>query len=698
MRSTTHIFTLAIALPLLNAMVGAEEWKPVVCVPGDLPLELTYRVEEAIDDFDSPSINWTAVLGGQNAKCSLTHVPQGGRNRQAALRVDYNFVGKEGLEYLQIRKPFEIAERGLSFGFWLKHDGSNFPIRARIVDSSGETHQVDLACSKTDKWQFVAGGFDGPSTSWGGDGNRRLDYPCRFDGITLDRPQRGFAERGNMWIDGVALLRPRKPDRSLVVEAVGVPFGHVYDVGHSITLRAKGNGKAIRWRVRDYWDTVLVEGTGAGEGSTIQFTVDRPGYFACHIELLRDATPMEVQEFRCAALPKGAESARSDFVGVCSHFGQNNYPLPSMDLMRSYGIDQFRDEISWRSFERRPGEYVMPAHAAAYLERAAELHMRPLIIFDYSNPLYDKDGFPNSPAAITAFGRYAVELARQTRDVVGMFEVWNEWVGGCGMGGRPGDNSPEAYGRLLKPTYSQFKKAFPDLTLVGIGGEYGTDCAENVVRALSTAGGDSMDAWSIHPYRYPRSSEQTDLVEEILEIAGRAGKAGANQPLWITEIGWPTHRGSRGSDERTQARYCVRSLTLLQSTGIVKKVFWYDFKDDGTKRDYNEHNFGLIRHQSYHCAPKPAVVALSVFIRLTGQAEFLDLQHDTGRYAARYRRPDGTDVMVVWAERGVGQISVSGRIDRQVDIMGESSPGSDVKKLTEDPVYLMGKELKVEFQ
>ena len=49
----------------------------------------------------------------------------------------------------------------------------------------------------------------------------------------------------------------------------------------------------------------------------------------------------------------------------------------------------------------------------------------------------DRGGFPNSPEAIAGFANYAVELARQTRGQVAMFEVWNEWVGGCGMTGRP---------------------------------------------------------------------------------------------------------------------------------------------------------------------------------------------------------------------------------------------------------------------
>ncbi len=480
-----------------------------------------------------------------------------------------------------------------------------------------------------------------------------------------------------------------------MVDSHNAPFGHLYAVGQSVSLRAKGDGDFIRWQVRDYWRHSLAEGEGAGEGSSIQFVLNRSGYFSCRIELLRAGQAAEIQEFCCAALPDGAESARTDFVGVCSHYGQNNYPLPSMNLMRSYGIDQFRDEIAWRSFERRPDEYVMPAHASEYLQRASELSMRPLIIFDYSNPNYDGDGFPNSPEAIAAFGRYAVELARQTRGTVKMFEVWNEWVGGCGMGNRPGNHSPEAYGRLLKPTYAAVKQAFPHVTIVGIGGEYGTHCADNVVGALSTAGAESMDAWSIHPYRYPRPLEQSELVDEVRRIADRVAETGATQSAWITEIGWPTHRTSGGSSERDQARYCVRSLALLQSTGRVQKVFWYDFKDDGTRRDYNEHNFGLIRHQTYHCAPKPGVVAPSAFIRMTGDASFVDLTEQNGCYAARYRRPDGIDVLVAWAQNDSRPITVTGHVQSQVDIMGVEKAAAGTVDLTEDPVYLIGRNLEI---
>jgi hypothetical protein len=364
--------------------------------------------------------------------------------------------------------------------------------------------------------------------------------------------------------------------------------------------------------------------------------------------------------------------------------------------MRNYGIDQFRDEISWGSFERERGVYKLPPHAQEYLGHARKLNMRPLIIYDYSNRLYDEGGYPNSREAIDAFANYAVELTRQTSDTVRMFEIWNEWIGGCGMSGRPGKHGPEEYGRLQKATYEAVKKSFPEVTVVGIGGEYGKECAENIVSALEVAGSDSMDAWSIHPYRYPREPESSELAAEVRSIASAVRKTGAEQPAWITEIGWPTHRTARGVSETAQATYCVRSLILLESTGVVEKVFWYDFKDDGTRRDYNEHNFGLVRHQSYNCAPKPGVVALSTLIRLTGGAEFQKLEQHGSLHVARYRRPGGQQVAVAWVTEGTAQVEWSGDIEAVVDLVGGEREVAAANQVGSQPVYVLGRHLRCE--
>jgi hypothetical protein len=669
-------------------------WEAIECLAADLPPEELFETVRAVDDFEAESLKWTAERGVQNAQSTVNRDLSERHGGRAALRVDYDFVGKKDYEYIQVNGKAEFAQPGLGFGFWLKHDGTPFVLRLRFTDISGECHQTELLYSAKPGWQYVAGTLDGPSTSWGGDGNHRKDYPCKLAGICIDRPKVGFVGKGSLWIDDAAVVRPRpKETRALKVEVRGRRFGNLYSVGDSVALRAGGPGDRIRWSVVDAFDRPLAEGAGAATNTEAAFPLARPGWFCCKLELLAGGRAVAAQLFPCAALPGGAEIAPSDFLGMCSHFGQNAYPLESMALMRRYGIDQFRDEVSWGSYETQKGRLAMPGYAAAYLKRAAELKMRPLIIFDYANRFYDQGGYPNSPEAIAAFAAYAVDLARQTRGTVGMFEIWNEWVGGCGMNGRPGAHDGEAYGRLLKPTYEAVKKAFPDLTVVGIGGEYGPKCADNILGALKTAGPKSMDAWSIHPYRYPRPPEESDLVGEVGRIAGRVAEAGAMRKAWITEIGYPTHRTSGGSDLQAQARHAVRTLALLQFMRGVEKVFWYDFKDDGLTREYNEHNFGVVYHQRFDCAPKPAIVAMSAFIRLTAGAKPVELKHQAARYTMKYRRADGSDLLLLWTTAGEIKVNPSGHELQAHDLMGAPLPDPASITVNPNPVYVSGREI-----
>jgi len=676
-----------------RAAAGETAWERVPCVPGDLPTEALFETIQVVDDFSAEKTAWIALRTDQNAIATVERDTEEKHEGRATLRVDYEFVGKPDLEYIQITRPLDLPERGVSIGFWLKHDGRPFPIRMRVADASGETHQIDLFAATKPGWQFVAGDLTGQTHSWGGDRNHRLDYPCKFAGLCIDRTEKGFKSKGRFWIADVASIRARKTAATLQVETTGKRFGNLYAPGETVALRAQGKGEAIRWSVRDFWGAQFESGQGAATGVEFSFKLPRPGYFLCELALMDGTRVAELQEFRCAAIPEDAATARSNFFGVCTHFGQQNYPLDCLELMSRYGIDQFRDEICWRAVEAEKGKHVLPPYADAYTARADRLKMRPLIIYNYNNPHYDKDGFPNSSEAIEGFAKYAVELTRALKGRVNNFEVWNEWVGGCGMKNRPGDHSPAAYGHVLKATYAAVKKEFPDVTVVGIGGEYGPRCAQNVVDMIGTAGAGSMDAFSIHPYRYPRSPEESDLVGEVTSIADRAGAAGATKKVWITEIGYPTHRTSGGSEETAQAWHGVRTLVLLQSTGVVEKVYWYDLKDDGSNRAYNEHNFGLIRHQQFNCAPKPGVVAMSVFIRMTCATTFTGLKKQGDIYAATYRRADGSEVLVVWTTGEARAVKVTGKVNVAVDLMGAPMDTASGLKASVAPIYLTGEKL-----
>jgi hypothetical protein len=688
---------IGLMIATIAAAHGQGSWQSAQCVPADPTPDLLFDVVVPVEGFENYSGGWAAVEGGQMAKATVKQDMAEHHSGSSSLRVDYDFAGKKDYEYLLIHGPVDFPKAGGAFGFWLKHDGTPFPIRLRVIDVSGECHQIDLLCSTTPGWQFVAGSLNSPSVAWGGDGNKRMDYPCKLDGILIDRPQEGFAGRGSLWIDDVALLRAAKPSvNSLQVEASGRRLGNVYAVGDTVSLRAKGEGDLIRWSLSNYFGKELEHGEGAASSIAMSAALKSPGWFVFKIELVGAGRVLETRLFPCAALPGGKERARSDFFGVCTHFGHNGYPLETMELLQRYGIDQFRDEISWGAYEVQKDHLAMPDFGAAFLERSHELHMRPLLILDYANQNYDQGGYPNSPQAIAAFGRYAVELVRQTRGLVDMFEVWNEWVGGCGMDGRPGKHDGEAYGNLLGPTYKTIKGSYPETKVVGIGGEYGTHCSENILGAIRTAGTNSMDAWSIHPYRYPHSPEMSDLVGEVTRIQEKVAGTGEKSPPWVTEIGYPTHLGNAGCDEFTQARQVVRTLVLLQSMGTVEKTFWYDFKDDGLNREYNENNFGLIHHETYNFAPKPAIVAVNAFIRQTQGAKFKQLARPESLYVAKYRNQQGLDLVLAWSVYGRRAVQITGEVTAAYDLMGAALRVSPPRaELSDTPIYLVGRNLEI---
>ena len=229
-------------------------------------------------------------------------------------------------------------------------------------------------------WQFTAVPLSNPSTAWGGDGNHRLDYPCRLAGICIDRPKVGFSGRGSLWIDDVALLCAHKPVESaaLTVEVQPKRFGNVYPVGEPVSLRAYGQGRFIRWSFRDFWGTSLARGQGEPAGTEISFTPERTGYFAGTIELCGSpARPLERQS--SPLRPCRARSRRDRISSACARTSARAVIRWSAwsccaatawtnSAMKSAGAASRLEKANSRCAE----------HGAVYLKHAADLKMRPL--------------------------------------------------------------------------------------------------------------------------------------------------------------------------------------------------------------------------------------------------------------------------------------------------------------------------------
>ena len=419
------------------------------------------------------------------------------------------------------------------------------------------------------------------------------------------------------------------------------------------------------------------------------------GFYECELQLVAAGRVEDIRLFRCVAMTKSTSTLRNRFVGMCTHFRGSAYPPAAMDLLVRYGLSEIRDEVSWQSVEAKRGQMRMPAYGEWLVREATERGIRPLLIFDYGNQAYDDGGFPNSEEAIAAYARYCAALAGMVRGRVNTFEVWNEWSVGCGMSGKKGENTPEYYARMLQAAHRAVKEVDPKITIVGIGGEHSAHHFDNIEKMIQSGGAKAMDVFSVHSYRYPHSPENSDLVGEIRRVWEMSVQHGGPAKIWLTEIGWPTHRGPRGVDPRTQARYLVRTMALLQSTGVVEKVHWYDFKDDGTKRDYNEHNFGIIGHQSYNYAPKPAVLAASVFAQATADARPIRLDTTDGTYIVSYELPTDADLLIAWCAEGQATVRVEGSDLKGWNLMGHALEQVRSVVLSENPVYLVGKSVRV---
>ncbi|MGD8239250.1 MAG: hypothetical protein PVH68_11895 [Armatimonadota bacterium] len=689
---------LAVA-PIVFALAAAEQWTPVRCFPegDDGPLSRLRGEELFVDEMEQLA-GWRALHGGQNAGATLRVDTDDPHSGAGALAVHYQFQGKQDFEYVALARAFEIAEPGLGLVLWVKGDGTDLSLRVRVNDRSGETFQYNIASLGFTGWRRVGTLLRTAGGHWGGDGNGRVDYPCTFDSLLIDRPSRGYVGTGTLLLDRLALVREAEPKPApFAVEALDRRVGNIYEPGEEIAIRVISQDEAadrLQWEVADYWDEVLATQSVAVEDEPVPLSwrSGALGWFRWKLRIVAGDEKLGEQEFRFGVLPPLDEMRPREpsAFGVCSHFCREHWPLEALQLVARARIAHIRDEMSWGSVEREKGTFRFPERYGEYVDAALSLGVEPLLILDYANSFYDGGNFPASQEAQEGFARYAREVATRFRGRLKYYEVWNEWSIGCGMRGKP-KSTPEVYAGLLERTYRAVKKADPSATVVGIGGEHSKNHLDYIEGMLAAGAVDNMDAASVHSYRYPRGPDATDLLGELQNVEHVLRGHGGAQRIWLTEIGWPTHIGPRGVPERVQAQMLVKTYVLCLAAGCVDKVFWYDFKDDGLKREYNESNFGIVHHQEFNLAPKPAYVACAMLSRLLSAATF-EQPLDFGE-AARglaFRAPGGNQINVLWTSDSPVRMHLK-RGSRLVDMMGNESKPTGEVQLTADPVYVIGR-------
>lgn len=334
----------------------------------------------------------------------------------------------------------------------------------------------------------------------------------------------------------------------------------------------------------------------------------------------------------------------------------------TLDLCRQAGIKLIRDEIHWDRVEREKGVLEVDDNILQNVENTVKAGIEPMIILDYGNKFYDDGNAPVSKEAVEGFVRYCEFMARTFKGKIKYWEVWNEpntegfW--------RPTPN-PKDYGNLLKAAYQACRKGNSDCTVIGIV-TAGVPL-EFIEAVLKEGTSKSMDILSVHPYRYPSTPEESGLADDLVKVRGLMERYGMkDKPLWITEIGWPTHIGSKGVTPERQANMLVRAYIEAMSAG-VETIFWYWFGNDGPDRTYNEDNFG-IRFQ--YGSPKPAYIAYQAMTQNLAGAKFSRplWAEEKARIRIFATPPNpplakggirgGQEIGVLWATEGVQNITL----------------------------------------
>jgi len=366
--------------------------------------------------------------------------------------------------------------------------------------------------------------------------------------------------------------------------------------------------------------------------------------------------------------PSPSGGATGFHMGAGLHFGRwgrfDQVLEEALEQVEQAGATSFRDDFSWDKVELEKGVLLVPPDRDRYVRRAAALGLEPILILGYGNPFYDNFDRPTSEEAIEAFVRYAEFLAQHFKGVVNTFEVWNEWDIKIGGGGISGGGTPEDYMRLLKAVYPRLKQVNPDITVVstsmtnkGIYNGFLDGLLEGGVLEY-------CDVLGAHPYVWgeltPADRRPEAWWNAMQNLGGklRQYNGGEDFPVYITEIGWPSHipprLPPRGVTQELQAAYCSRLYALARTLPFIRGVWFYEFQDKGFKYGDSESNYGLVwpdltPKEAYH-----AYRGVSDLIVNGAYEERLETP-DPEIWALRFRAPrgrsrsQGPDVLVLWS-------------------------------------------------
>lgn len=262
--------------------------------------------------------------------------------------------------------------------------------------------------------------------------------------------------------------------------------------------------------------------------------------------------------------------------GICAHvsrtwWGDHQTAEQQFALMRQAGIGWARTDFDWSGLLRRQGgpwDFSLLDRTVQMAEDGG-ITILPILAYDvpWASPAYKH---------LDLWREYVRRTVGHFKGRLRYWEVWNEpdleqfWKD---------TPNPANYTLLLKAAYEEIKAVDPDAVVL-LGGLSGIPMG--FIEGIYQAGGGAyFDVMNVHPYRYPQIPESPSLSEDLRQLRDLMAEHGdADKPVWITEIGWPTHQNDtalladivRAGLKTLSPNRTAWTLAVLDDPGYVVRV------------------------------------------------------------------------------------------------------------------------------
>ena len=287
--------------------------------------------------------------------------------------------------------------------------------------------------------------------------------------------------------------------------------------------------------------------------------------------MVKRSTEICVSLFICCVEASPAAATNSPY-GVVAHLQRDEFVQRDgiLRLMNVAGISNVRFDIDWADWAK---DHSYP-RIASILDSTEREGVNVLAILDQApraalEALQQK----NHDEFLAVWRPFVTDVAKRYGARFHAIEIWNEENLQHGWWNI---SNPTNYLVVLKASYEEIKAASPN-TPVCLGGV--SDIGIPFIRALYELGGAPyFDVVCCHPYTIPYAPEGglDAKLEQLRALMAEFGDA--EKPIWITELGFPTHRNGVGTLE---TQVLLTGLKLVRPDQASWRVAYAPIAQEG---------------------------------------------------------------------------------------------------------------------